>query len=206
MILFLPAAFLSFFFILRSKGLHWRRATLAAATFWGTSVVVITEILSVLRLLTRAGVVISWLTVILIALVYLRTIRRKQGLSPEFPRSISRDLSALDPASKALLLAVGVIVFLVGITALISAPNMWDAMEYHLPRVTLWMSNHSVRFFATPDYSQLIFGPWAEYAMMHAYMLWGGDRFVNVLKFFSMLGSVLGVSLISKQLVAATRG
>src|SRR5690242_13382751 len=103
MILFLPATFLTFFFILRAKGVDWRRSILAAATFWGTSAVVITEILSVLQLLTRGAVAISWLTVCLIALVYLRTIRRKQALSSEFPASVSNYLSALDSASKALL-------------------------------------------------------------------------------------------------------
>jgi hypothetical protein len=59
MILFLPAAFLLFFFILCAKGVDWRRAILAAGTFWGTSVAAITEILSVLRLLTRGAVAIS---------------------------------------------------------------------------------------------------------------------------------------------------
>ena len=38
----------------------------------------------------------------------------------------------------------------VAIIALASAPNVWDAMEYHLPRATMWMSNHSVRFTPLP--------------------------------------------------------
>jgi hypothetical protein len=79
-------------------------------------------------------------------------------------------------------------------------------MEYHLPRTILWMSNHNVRFFAKPDYCQLIFGPWAEYAMMHVNLLWGSDRFVNFVEVFAMLGSVVGVSRIAKHLGASYRG
>jgi len=86
------------------------------------------------------------------------------------------------------------------VTAVISPPNVWNAMEYHLPRITMWMSNRGVDFFPTPDYAQLIWGPWAEYAMMHMHLLWGGDRFVNLVEFFSLLGSVIGVSLIAKML------
>ena len=92
------------------------------------------------------------------------------------------------------------------ITAIVAPPNVWDAMEYHLPRVVMWMSNRSVRFFPTPDYAQLIFAPWAEYSMMHTYLLWGSDRFVNLVDFFSMFGCVIGVSLIAKFLGAGPRG
>jgi hypothetical protein len=38
--------------------------------------------------------------------------------------------------------------------------------------------------------------------MMHMHLLWGGDRFVNLVEFFSLLGSVIGVSLIAKMLGA----
>src|ERR1700683_4130477 len=79
-------------------------------------------------------------------------------------------------------------------------------MEYHLPRVVMWISNHSVRFYPTPDFCQLVFGPWAEYAMMHTYLLWGSDRFVNFVQFFSFVGSIIGVSLVAHKLGAGLRG
>jgi 4-amino-4-deoxy-L-arabinose transferase-like glycosyltransferase len=112
----------------------------------------------------------------------------------------------LDFASKGLLLGAGVIVALVGLTAVMAAPSMWDAMLSHLPRVTMWMSNRNVRFFPTPDYLQLVMAPWSEYTMMHTIMLWGSDRFVNLVQFFSYLGSIIGVSLIARQLGAGPRG
>ncbi|MGH9431370.1 MAG: hypothetical protein ACRD3T_07490 [Terriglobia bacterium] len=64
MLLILPvAAFVLIYLILREKGIDWRRAVLAAAVFWGTCVVVITETLSVPRLITRDAVAIFWLAI-----------------------------------------------------------------------------------------------------------------------------------------------
>jgi hypothetical protein len=48
--------------------------------------------------------------------------------------------------------------------------------------------------------------PWAEYALLHLHLLAGSDRLANLVQWFSMAGSVLGVSLIARQLGAGTRG
>jgi hypothetical protein len=42
--------------------------------------------------------------------------------------------------------------------------------------------------------------------MMHTYLLWGSDRFVNTVQFLSMVGTVIGVSLIAKSLGATPWG
>ena len=204
MLLLLPCiAYCLFYLILRKDGLDWRRACLTATVFCGTSVVAITESLSLPRLLYRGPVAMLWLAVCVASFLYFRRLRRRTQ-----EEKIKQDFSigALDRGTKNLLLGAGVIVVLVAVVALVSAPNIWDAMEYHLPRVTMWMSNHSVRFYATPDYAQLIFGPWAEFSMMQTELLSGGDRFVNMVEFLSFLFSAIGVSLITKLLGAGPRG
>jgi len=203
LLVFPIAAFILLYVILREKGIDWRRAAIAAAIFWGTSVVVITESLSVPRLITRGAVAICWLAICVASVAYLSL--RKRRARDLLPVKDSSD-PALDGTTKGLLIATGIIIMLVLITAVVSPPNVWDAIEYHLPRVTMWMSNHSVRFYATPDYCQLIYGPWAEYAMMHLYLLWGGDRLVNLIESISMIGSILGVSVIAERLGAGPRG
>jgi len=205
MLLILPViAFVLFLQTLRDQGLDWRRGILAAAVFWGTSVVLVTETLSVPRLLTQRAVGLYWLIICIAAFFYRRIIRLRTR-----QRSTSKDCAPsehLDSTTAWLLVGAGVLVVLIGITATIAPPNVWDAMEYHLPRVMMWMSQHSVRFFATPDYAQLIFGPWAEYGMLHADLLWGGDRFVNLVEFFGFLGCLVGASLVAKILGAGARG
>lgn len=199
--------------ILRRTGLEWRRAALTAAVFCGTCVALFTEALSVPKLLSRGPLALCWLVVCVVAFWYLRTLKKKEtrlsSLPPDNSDALAQSLDQLpdkDGPNKTLLVAAGLIVVLVAITALVSAPNVWDAMEYHLPRATMWMSNHSVHFYPTPDYAQLIFGPWAEFAMMQTELLSGSDRFVNLVEFLSFLFSAIGVSLIAKMLGAGPRG
>lgn len=204
MLLLLPCiAYCLLFRILREKGLEWRRAALTAAVLCGTCVVIFTEALSLPRLLTRGPLALCWLALCLAAFLYQKTLK---GRSAESSLAPNGSAHPFDGTTRILLVSTTIIVLLVAITALVSAPNVWDAMEYHLPRATMWMSNHSVRFYATPDYAQLIFGPWAEFAMMHTELLWGSDRFVNLVEFLSFLFSAMGVSLIAKLLGAGTRG
>lgn len=204
MLLLLPvAAYILFFLALRKHGIDWRRAFLVAAILVGLSVVGITETLSVFRLVTRTGTGISWFAVCLIGALWLFFVRPKPS-KPEPVENFAFD--SLDGVTKGLLAGTAVIAILVLIVALVSPPNVWDSMEYHLPRVSMWMSNHSVQFYTTPDFNQLILSPWAEFAMMHTELLSGSDRFVNLVEFCSFIGCLVGVSLIAKMFGAGPKG
>ena len=203
MLLLLPVfAFLLFFLILQNRGLDWRRAALAAAILSGSCVVLITEVASAANAVSPPGVAIGWSLTCLAALTYYAMARTRTVPSPA---PVDRT-EHLDHAARLLLVGAAIVVGLVGITAIVAPPDNWDAMEYHLPRTVMWMSNHNARFFPTPDYCQLIYGPWSEYAMMHTELLWGSDRFVNIVEWLSLLGSVIAVSLIAQKLGAGYRG
>jgi len=198
-------AFASLFILFQRRCHDWRTAFLSSSIVWGACVVVITEGLSVPRLLSRGPVAVIWLMVWLITIfLFTRFEHQRVGSVESGQDGLSG--ASLDRVTMAFLFAVGMIVLLVAITALVAAPSTWDAMEYHLPRITMWMSNHDVRFFPTPDYLQLIYSTWAEYAMMHTELLCGSDRFVNFIEWFSLVGCIIGVSLIAKFLGAGMRG
>src|ERR1700730_4781528 len=203
----LPAiAFLLFFLILRKKGTGKRRAFLAAATFCSTSVVLITEFLSVPRLVTRGGVAICWLAISVVCLiVYLRLERSAFGSPPHQRNDVDSVDESLDWTTKALLCVGGIIVVLVGVTALIAPPSGIDGMVYHMPRVAMWISNHNVRFFPTANYTQLIYGAFAEYSIMHTILLWGSDRLANTVQFVSLIGCAVAVSYVVKKMGGGTR-
>ena len=134
-----------------------------------------------------------WFAIAVAGGIYLRILRRHSSHALHESES---SLIMADRTPNALLIGGGTILLLVGATAVISPPNVWDAHGISpLPRVTMWMSNHSVDFFPTPDYAQLVFGTWAEYAMMHLDLLWGSDRLVNLVQeFVSFLGTITGTS------------
>jgi hypothetical protein len=75
-----------------------------------------------------------------------------------------------------------------------------------MSRIAQWMTNRDVNLYPAFYSVQLFLSPWAEYAMMHLDVLYGGDRLVNLIEWFSMIGSIIGVSLIAEQLGAGRRG
>jgi hypothetical protein len=203
------AAFVLFFAASSSGGAGWRAALIRAATYWGIAVVGITEALSVFHCLTPTGLAFAWLLAGTAAAIHLRRVRAAEGRESRGRAGfghLREALSKFDDTGATFLAAVTVIVALVGLTALISPPNTTDSMVYHLPRIVHWLHNRTVGFYATGELKQLKMPPWAEYAMLQFHGLTGGDRFVNLIQWFAMLGSVIGVSLIAELLGASPGG
>ena len=149
--------------------------------------VLITEALGAFGWLQPIPLVAAWVVVIAGAVWWLR---RSPGSADEGACSIGD-------------LAIGAvcagIVAVVAVTAILSPPNSADAMAYHLPRVVYWAQAGSVRFFPTPYYNQVMLGPAAEYAMLHTYLLTGGDRLVNLLACGAFAGCIVAVSAIARE-------
>ena len=167
----------------------------------GFSIVLITESLSFWAGLSRAGLSLAWTVVILLWLVLWMKHRRLGQLPADTTLSFSRDGLAMG-----LLGASAILALLVGVVALLSPPNTYDAMVYHLPRVVMWAINRTVEFYPTHVYQQLFMPPWAEYAMLHTFILSGGDHFVNLVQWLALLGSAAAVSAIASSLGAGVKG
>jgi 4-amino-4-deoxy-L-arabinose transferase-like glycosyltransferase len=75
-----------------------------------------------------------------------------------------------------------------------------------MSRVMHWIQNRSLAHYPTDIDRQLWMPPWAELAVLHLQLLFGNDRLVNLVQWFTMVGSVLGVSLLARQLGASLRG
>jgi hypothetical protein len=186
-------SFVLILLISRASSLSWRESILAAAVIWGLLLTIITEALSALGALSYPTVLVSWLlSAAALAVLYLWFFMDK-GLIPKSVRPV---------VSSPLLfvLPIGYIVALTGLITFVAPPNNYDSMTYHLSRVVHWIQNYSVRHYPTNIDRQLFMPPWAEFAITHFYVLSGGDRLSNGVQWFSMLGSLTGVSLIAKQL------
>jgi hypothetical protein len=177
----------------KSLSVSLREGFLFIAILWGVSVTIITEILSAFSLITFGWLVASWCVVLLGVTCFVITLMKRQRLIVLSP-SLKLPFRAV-PFFSGLVL----IVALTGVTAFVSPPNNWDSMTYHMSRVVHWIQDRNVSFYPTHILRQLFLNPWAEFAVMHLQILSGGDRFANFVQWFSMIGCLIGASLLAKQ-------
>ena len=170
----------------------WRCSFLLASIVWGVLLTVITELLSLFHILVYEWVIGLWALAGLITLIILLSKRRE--VYGRF------EITGISPFPIALILCVGFIVSMIGLIALTAPPNNWDSMTYHMSRVVHWIQNQTIDFYPTPIQRQLHLSPWAEFAIMHFQILSFGDYFANLVQWFSMVGSILGVTLITRRL------
>lgn len=169
----------------------FRESFLVSALATALFVVLSTELLSLLKSIAYVQLV-EWWVVFLFALVVWRS-RSEQSVTKVERAGITLYHKVL----LALLLAV---VCLTGITALVAAPNNFDSLTYHLPRIMHWIQNRSVEHYPTHIDRQLVLAPFSEFVMLHLHLLSGSDRFDNCVQWFAMVGSAVGVSLIVRAL------
>ena len=197
----LPLSSLVFLFVLfLGNAPDWRISFFRAAVCWGLLLTAATEILSLGRLLSFWPVVTFWgLAGGLLLVLALRS----NGIAEWVTRIRLRGLQIRELI---FLLPTALLLILLGGISLRSAPNNWDSMTYHLARAAHWMQNCSVAHYPTSITRQLYQSPWAEYAILHTMILSGGDFFVGLVQWGSMLGCLIGVSYLAKRFGAGWRG
>jgi hypothetical protein len=173
------------------RGQDWRTSFIVSATLWGIWVAATTELLSAGSMLTRGAVAAVWLAASILAWSFAIFAANGRHFPPASGSQVSNPASvASKPLSTAdwlLLAGLTAVVLLLAIVAFVAPPNTWDAMQYNMPRVIMWIENRSVHFYPTLDYQQLMMSPWSEYAMTHLTMLQGSDRLVNLVEWFAFL-------------------
>jgi hypothetical protein len=183
-------------FVKRSA--EWRSSFLIAAIIWGFLVTAFTEFLSFFDLLNSAWLSACWASASAF-IFFLFFISEKKRLT-------TWEGNPYSAVEKGLLLGVLFLCFSTFLTAVIAPPNNWDSMTYHMSRVVHWLQNGSVRHYPTHILRQLELNPWAEFAITQFQALSGNDRFANLVQWFSMVGSLIGATLIARQLGALRRG
>ncbi len=192
-------AFLLLVLIFQSEVGCLRRAILSAAVVWGVILTAMTEVLSLFDFLSFAWVLAGWLLVtgVLCVILVQRTAVRDAGL-----KLVPTADWGIDSAGRQLLVGVGLLALISGTIAIVSPPNTWDSMTYHMSRVMHWIQNGSLLPYPTNCERQLFLNPGAEFAVCHLQVLSGGDRFANMVQWFAMIGTLVGVSLVAGQLGA----
>ena len=171
-----------------------RRAFLHAAGLWGAFAVISVELLSQFALISPESLTIVWCIFLVGVLLFISIHIKRKGLplwSVGFPEG-----------GWARLFLVGIIVILIttAIVAWISPPHAIDTLHYQMSRVAHWAQNHTLGHYTTGVEAQNSRSPGAQMMILHLYVLGGGDRLANFVQWGAMLGSVLGASLLCKQL------
>src|SRR5262245_10333005 len=86
------------------------------------------------------------------------------------------------------------------VIAVVAAPNTWDSMTYHLPRVAHWAANGSVAHYPTSIDRQLWQPPFGEYLVLLAYVACGGDRLANLPGWLAAVGAAIAANEIARLL------
>ena len=169
-------------------------------------IAVFTNIFSCFHIITHRVILSFWVFVVVFLLFIVLVALRSREIDSFFPagtllKSFRDDgWSALCPA---LILAVVMIVTL--LVALLSPPNNWDSMTYHMARVAEWIEHQNIDFYPTVISRQNYQMPMAEFVILHLQLLTESDRFANIVQWMSFGVSVTLASLVAKELGAAFR-
>jgi len=113
------------------------------------------------------------------------------------------------PASwnhRIVLFGVGLILLITFVVAWLVPPQTADSLVYHMSRVAHWAQNQSIKPFATGIRFQNTMSQAAELIVLNFYVLTGSDKLANLIQWFAMAGSLIGVSLLAAQLGATRAG
>ncbi|RCJ39274.1 hypothetical protein A6769_05735 [Nostoc punctiforme NIES-2108] len=174
----------------------WRESVLLSLIIWGIFLTFVTEFFSLFRYINFVCILINWTVFSILCIIAFFRINNKTKLIYSYnnkPHII-------------LLYGTAFITVVVGLIALIAPSNNWDSMTYHMSRVVHWIQNASVAHYPSHILRQLELSPWSEYTIMHLQILSGGDSLANLVQWFSMLGCLIGVSLIAKEFGAKLGG
>jgi hypothetical protein len=176
-----------------------RLSLLKSILFFSVIVLVLTEILSLFTALNYVGLVGCWsfVDIVIIALCIKKETYKKL---PFFKFKLKNIVGQLTVFEK---LIIGFSIFILSgilLQGLIYPTNNWDSMSYHMARIVHWIQNESLAHFRTSIYPQLTSAPFSEQFILTINLLVGNDLFSNTVQLFYLVGLVLAITLVGKQL------
>lgn len=187
---------------LRDPSEDFRHIICINSIIWTAWLFIATELLSLIHCLSFMSILLIWSVYITANIVYcLRRRTHITELSGNMRTGIHNILILLKNDFGLTLLVIIILVIAIrsSVLALMTAPNNWDSMTYHLSRIMFWIENHSVAYYDTNIKRQLISPPLAEYINLHVISLTGGDIYVNMLQNFASYGCMIFVYTILRR-------
>lgn len=176
-----------------------REAFLLAAVAWSVMLILLTESLSALEILSFPCLSVAWIVMTIFAIglcVFISVDSRADTQSLDLPKKFVQVFENLKPFDMLLIGLIMVVLICTALSAGMAPPNNWDSLVYHMGRVPHWIENHSIAHYPTQIKTQIYYPPFAEWVILHFQILSGGDRVANFVQWFSMLGCAVAASLV----------
>ena len=158
-----------------------------------------TELLSSFRNLNFHYISVTWAVILLCSFVIFFWLFKNNRNSFN-TLNIKKALFIIDNSSPLIkIFLLSSIIILIGLFLVaLTPPDNYDSYTYHLPRIEHWIQNRNVDFYPTNNVRQLYLSPFAEYFILTLRVLSNDILYNNFVQYFSMLNSLLLVSLITK--------
>jgi hypothetical protein len=184
----LPLGFLAGMALLRfSQGADRLRSVADAFLYWTIVSYAATEIFGLFHAIALLPFLLMW--TVIDGWLVCRLWRVRAGVSGFWRIPIGLPTSILA-------LILGVTLFI----ACTAAPNNWDSLTYHLPRIEHWIQDRSLDYYPTANSRQNDYGPLAEILLLQLRVISGTDFLYPLIQWISMLCSVAVVFRITRQL------
>ena len=200
MVAIILISFILLFFIFIGKdGCELREALIKS--FLGNFFLILlsTEVLSLINQITFKGVLLFWNLAVVFEIIVLISMIRSKKFDLSQIKSLKRKL--IFTGYEWLIIGLlGVICATTLLIALLSPPNNYDSMTYHMARVAEWIQHQNVNFYPTAIPRQNYSMPFAEYVVLQFQILSRSDLYANLVQWLSFIFSIVMVSLITKEL------
>jgi hypothetical protein len=161
-------------------------------------VVVSTELLSLCHALSYQSLLALWTALVCLSTFFMWRVTDR-SIFFEATATLGGQIKALPPISRLCLALIAMILGTTLAVALLSPPNTWDSMTYHMARVAEWIQNGSVEFYPTANERQNYQLPLAGFAVLHLQLLTRSDLLANIPQWICFAACIIIVSLIVKE-------
>jgi len=177
------------------------KAVCVASILWSTFVFVLIEGLNLFKAITATNLMTAWGIFLILWGGYIfprkKILRDKINSLKNSASSLYRDNGA---SVKALIIFIAFFMLARTVLAVVGAPDGYDVVTYHLPRVMFWLQHHSVDYYPTTYWAQIYEPVFAEYVNLNVWLLTGGDLFVAMFQNLSGYGCCILLYAVMKKL------
>ena len=169
-----------------------REKILCYSIFFALFFIFSTELLSFFNIINRFTIIFSW--VLFLLCLFLPAYKSIKNI---FLSYFSIKKIKVYPFNFYIIFIILISTLLI---AIIYPPTTPDSIAYHMPRIMSWIQNNNIEFFPTSSTRQLIMSPFAEYVILHLYLITDNDILSNLPQWIAMCLSLVCISLIINEL------